>query len=190
MAVHDYGRKFRYMGLIDADEFVFVRRNPYRGGGGGYNLYDFMDDFMTAHKNAGGIVINWLIFGSSGHITKPEGGVLENYTKCAAKEHDPWTKGICDPMKIMCAGMHRPLYVRGYYSLNENGEIQLNTYSREKHFQYIRINHYVTKSKEEFIAKRNRGRATQIDYSVQWPMSYFESQDRNEFTDTEILSRA
>ncbi|MBR0151243.1 MAG: glycosyltransferase family 2 protein [Synergistaceae bacterium] len=35
MAVHDYGRKFRYMGLIDADEFVFVRRNPYRGGGGG-----------------------------------------------------------------------------------------------------------------------------------------------------------
>ncbi|MBQ7215890.1 MAG: glycosyltransferase family 2 protein [Synergistaceae bacterium] len=33
MAIHDYGHKFRYMGFIDADEFVFVRNNTYRGGG-------------------------------------------------------------------------------------------------------------------------------------------------------------
>ncbi|MBQ7214629.1 MAG: glycosyltransferase family 2 protein [Synergistaceae bacterium] len=33
MAVHDYGRKFKYMAFIDADEFVFVRKNTYTGGG-------------------------------------------------------------------------------------------------------------------------------------------------------------
>ena len=31
MALHDYGDKFKYMGFIDADEFVFVRN--FAGGG-------------------------------------------------------------------------------------------------------------------------------------------------------------
>ena len=35
MAVHNYGHKFRYMGILDADEFVFVRNNTYGGGGVG-----------------------------------------------------------------------------------------------------------------------------------------------------------
>ena len=30
MAVHDYGHKFKYMGFIDTDEFVFIRNS--RGG--------------------------------------------------------------------------------------------------------------------------------------------------------------
>ena len=33
IAINDYGRKFKYMGFIDADEFVFVRNNTYKGGG-------------------------------------------------------------------------------------------------------------------------------------------------------------
>ena len=33
LAVLDYGRKFKYMAFIDADEFVFVRNNTYTGGG-------------------------------------------------------------------------------------------------------------------------------------------------------------
>ena len=28
-AIHDYGRKFKYMAVVDADEFVFVRKNTY-----------------------------------------------------------------------------------------------------------------------------------------------------------------
>ena len=33
MAVNDYAYRFKYMGFIDADEFVFVRNNTYGGGG-------------------------------------------------------------------------------------------------------------------------------------------------------------
>ncbi|MBQ7665182.1 MAG: glycosyltransferase family 2 protein [Synergistaceae bacterium] len=32
MAVSDYGRKYKYMAFIDADEFVFVRNNDVGGG--------------------------------------------------------------------------------------------------------------------------------------------------------------
>lgn len=77
---------------------------------------------MTSHKNAGGIRIFWLIFGSNGHITKPDGGVLESYTRCATREYPSSTKAICDPLKILGCNAHSPYYVRGYESLNENGE--------------------------------------------------------------------
>ena len=33
MALHDYGHKFKYMGFIDADEFVFIRNITDEGGG-------------------------------------------------------------------------------------------------------------------------------------------------------------
>lgn len=33
-AISDYGHKFKYMAIIDADEFMFVRKNTHRGGGG------------------------------------------------------------------------------------------------------------------------------------------------------------
>ena len=32
IAIHDYGHKFKYMAVIDADEFLFVRKNIYGGG--------------------------------------------------------------------------------------------------------------------------------------------------------------
>ena len=86
MALNKYRSKFKYMGFIDADEFVFVRNNPY---GGGYSLYEFVDGFMKAHPDAGCVRINWLIFGSNHHEKRPEGGVLENYTMCAEKRVCP-----------------------------------------------------------------------------------------------------
>ena len=33
MALNKYRKRFKYMGFIDADEFVFVRNNTYWGGG-------------------------------------------------------------------------------------------------------------------------------------------------------------
>lgn len=98
-ALHDYGRRFRYLGIIDADEFLFVR-NSADGGVG--NLYSFVDKFMASHPNAGGLAVNWCIFGSNGHKTKPDGGVLENYTKRAQDNFSAHEviKTICDPAKV------------------------------------------------------------------------------------------
>lgn len=144
---------------------------------------------MTSHKNAGGIAVNILTFGSNGHITKPKGGVLENYTRCATSS---WggnysIKTICDPLKTYFASTHHCLYYRGFFSLNEDGGIVRGTIAKEIHFSKIRINHYFTKSKEEYYAKRNRGKADRLDIR---PMSDFDSYDRNECSDTEILSLA
>ncbi|MBR1438110.1 MAG: glycosyltransferase family 2 protein [Synergistaceae bacterium] len=188
MAIHEYGHKFRYMAIIDADEFVFVRDENYREKG--FNLYDFVDDFMKSHENAGGIAVQWLIFGSSGHETKPEGGVLENYTMCSEKDFSPnlHIKTICDPMKVRYYGQcHFPTYIKGFYNLDENGEIVQGPRTKEVSFSKIRINHYFTKSKEEYILKKNRGNA---DNNTMRTMDDFYRHDQNVIRDTEILSHA
>ena len=182
MAFKKYRNRFKYMAVLDADEFVYVREN--RGG----TLYQFIDDFMNTHKNAGGIAINWLIFGSAGFEKKPEGGVLENYTMCAEKDfsRNHFVKTICDPSKLLGWGNpHNPIYYRGFYNLDENGNIA--NYTRTEHVNYekIRINHYFTKSKEEYIQKKNRGMADNLLIRT---MEDFYIHDQNVLKDTEILS--
>lgn len=162
----------------------------YRTGGGDYNLYNFVDKFMSEHKNAGGIGINWLIFGSSGHETKPEGGVLENYLMCAEKNfpRNCHIKTICDPLKVLSWPIaHDPFFRKGFVNLDENGRIIEGPLSQEVHFEYIRINHYHTKSKEEYAEKVKRGRVD-LQYN---PMDVknFSSHDQNLVRDTEILAR-
>ncbi len=158
-------------------------------GGGNGNLCTFMDKFMAAHPNAGGIAINWLIFGSAHHETRPAGGVLENFTMCAEKDFsvNHHIKTICDPVKAIFVPAHYVIYTRGYYNLDENGEIVSGSLSEKVHFDKIRINHYFTKSREEYLIKKNvRGDVNNVDR----PMGFFNVHDRNDLTDTEILSRA
>ncbi len=181
MALDEYKHKFKYMAVLDADEFVFVREK-------GVNLCAFLDNFMSRYKNAGGIAVNWLIFGSSGIEKKPDGGVLENFVMCAEKDfsRNHFVKTICEPSKVLgWGGVHCPIYYRGFYNLNENGEISNYTRTKKVSFEKIRINHYFSKSKEEFLRKKARGMA---DVSGERPMEDFYVHDQNELQDTEILS--
>ena len=158
-----------------------------RGGGIG-SLYTFIDEFMTSHPEAGGIGVNWCIFGSNGHITKPEGGVLENYTRRSEDDfpNNKHIKTICDPMKVLAVHhVHYPFYRRGFLNLDENGRTITGPFTETVSFSKIRINHYFGKSLEEFKAKRARGRATADALK---PMSDFDWHDRNDVPDTEILS--
>ena len=159
-----------------------------RGGGIG-SLYRFIDEFMTSHPNAGGIGINWLIFGSSGHIARPEGGVLENFTMCSDKDyHDNHTiKTICDPTKVLSASVHMPFFYRGFHNLYENGEVIPYGEELEIHWDKIRINHYFCKSLEEYTAiKMERGDV--MFGATRKKLDFFRYRDQNVIHDTEILS--
>lgn len=181
IAINKYKNKFRYIAVLDCDEFLFCLEP-------GRNLYEFIDEFMRAHPNAGGLGVNWLIFGSSGHETKPEGGVLKNFVMCAEKNFEPnhHIKTICDPQKVFSYNHpHFPAYFKGYYNFDENGKIISEAMTDSVSFNKIRINHYFGKSKEEYIQKRNRGMA---DNNNLRPMDDFYNHDQNIIKDTEILS--
>ena len=144
---------------------------------------------MKAYPNAGGIGVQWCIFGSNGHISKPEGGVLENYTM-RSEDNFPNNrniKTICDPLKIFAiTSVHRPAFRRGFHLLDENGGIINGSESEEIHFSKIRINHYFCKSLEEYKAKRLRGMADHLKGIRS--MQDFYHHDQNIIHDTEILS--
>ena len=147
---------------------------------------------MNEHPNAGGIGVNWLVFGSNGHESKPEGGVLENFTRCAEKDFSSnhYIKTICDPMKVLSVfDAHTLLYYKNFRNLDENGnpigQIVNLSLTKSVNFDKIRINHYFTKSKQEFMQKRARGRA--YNGGIR-PIENFYDHDRNEVLDIEILS--
>ena len=186
LALNKYRRRFKYMGFIDADEFVFVR-NTTDGVGGIGSLCKFVDEFMTSHPNAGGLGINWCIFGSNHHEKRPEGGILENYTMRSLDNFfvNRHIKTICDPAKTFFVVIHDVLCYKDFCNLDENGERIDGPLTQSVHFSKIRINHYFCKSLEEYIEKRKRSRA---DTGETRPMSDFTGHDQNVIHDTEILS--
>ena len=80
---------------------------------------------------------------------------------------------------------HYPIYFRGFFNLDENGEKVQGSVSKKITFDKVRINHYFTKSLEEYILKKNRGKA---DRDGLRSMEDFYENDQNILHDTEILS--
>ena len=150
--IREFGEQHVFMGFIDSDEFI-VLRNPA----------DRLLDILERYRNYGGLTLNWMMFGSSGHITRPAGGVLRNYHKCHKNHHVKsivnlrYVKDICSP--------HRFYYKSGYYAVDSNfSEVSgpfnpgLKQQIPQHLFDVIYLNHYWTKSREDFMRKIDRGR--------------------------------
>jgi hypothetical protein len=105
------------------------------------------------------------MFGRSGHMAPPEGGVLRNYLRRAA---DPMSdlrgirafKCIVDPCHLTALRAHSMDVDRSDRSCNDRGEASTAA-GREKPGFYsserIQLNHYYTRSEAELSAKIGRG---------------------------------
>lgn len=66
--------KHLFIGFWDVDEFLVIK-DP------GITFPDFL---IENYSDKNGLVVNWRVVGSSGHVKRPaNGGVLENYVHCA-----------------------------------------------------------------------------------------------------------
>lgn len=144
--------------MIDADEFLYSYHNDKK-------IYEIVDNIMAKNLNVGGVVVNWLCYGSNGHTYKPQGLVIENYTKRGYESfsHNLNFKTIVNPRKVVCyINPHYAIYKNKIYAVNTNMKridgCPMNNID-DMDFSLLRINHYFTKSREEFISKRNRGMA-------------------------------
>ncbi len=179
--VRRYKRKIRYIATIDADEFILP-----------LSSVDIKEKLETALStpNVGGIAVNWACFGSSGHIEKPDGLVIENYLHRANDDFEKNTriKSIVNPRRVaFYEHAHFPVYKSGYYAVNFSMEKVNGAISAAPDYTVARINHYMTKSKEEFVAKRLRGRAFSKNLR---PENDFNLYDRNEVFDDSMLTHA
>jgi len=142
--------KSEWVGFIDVDEFIVLKR--------GEDLRQFMPQFY----GYGGLAINWQTFGPSGHKTKPEGLQIENFLMKGPIDFD-WNQHVKTIARPVCVYMflncHYANYHPGYMSVNERGAAVPGPFSLPVSVDAIQVNHYFTRSYEEFCKKSARGAA-------------------------------
>jgi hypothetical protein len=146
-ALRRHGGESRWIAFIDLDEFLF---SPT-----GQPLPDILRDY----ERHPGVLANWAVFGSSGHLTRPPGLVIETYRRRMEPEDGPQnSKTILDPSRAdRCGGAHFFHYKEGVGSAVDELHRPV-PWGRTSSlaFDRLRINHYYTKSIEEGKAKLSR----------------------------------
>lgn len=185
-AIRRFKHKTKYMAFIDCDEFL-VPEDPDT------ILIDVIESIIKKDWRCGGIAVNWRMYGSSGFKERPNGYVIENflYRGDGNSKGSDCIKTIANPRRIKeYRHVHYPTYFRGFYSINENG-VPVDSWSNPcSNTRLIRINHYFTKSKQEWIERRNRGKADTLDDADKRSLDEFYQHDHNEVYDPIMLPYA
>ena len=160
----NFAQQFDWVAFIDIDEFV----HPLGG-----------DDIRSCLEVAGthsAILMHWLNFGPGAHTHRPSGSVTGLYD-LRLPESDPWHRHVKSLVRVSdlldCDDPHvaqlrgPPCNTRGETVGNDPIQTQIC------HANLV-INHYYTKSQEDWQEKMQRGRATTLDPVVQRNQAQFD----------------
>ena len=179
-AIKNYAYDTKYLAVIDGDEYIVPTEE-------GRLLPELLDEIIeTYHKSiyhpggfAGGIGINWRDYGTSGHKTKVDGLVIENYLQRAEDDYyqNVHIKTIYNPRVVFYVdNPHNGHYRDGYYTISENGSLIPFLYFYDGQCKKLRINHYFSKSEEQVIEKNRRG----------WPVGDLVRDDEKELYEASV----
>ena len=138
---------FEWVAFIDIDEFI--------------HPIDTMSirDVLPRYAGASGVSMQWLTFASSGHDRRPPGLVLENYTMRLPDDHIrcSWVKPLIRTSDLIGVldGPHA-MRVTGQMCNARGDAIRPYAQIPECHAVLV-INHYYTKSMEDWLSKGRRG---------------------------------
>lgn len=149
-----YRGRHKWLAFIDADEFIVLRNNTIPD----------ITLFMSKYERYGGLALNWIFFGSAGHVTRPKGGVLVNYVQCFPLDHKEHkvVKVIANTKYLKTIGddPHHVFYLsKDKTTVNENFVAVKGAASASPSHTKIALHHYLLKSEEEYKQKMARGSA-------------------------------
>jgi Glycosyltransferase family 92 len=147
--LQEHGAASRWIAFMDVDEFLFSpTERP-------------VPEILADYEAYPGLVVPRKNFGTSGHVKRPPGLVIENFLQRMSDElieswHAHFVKSIVDPSRTLCAsGQHAFVYREGF-AVTENGEELAEkpwSHVTSPTFERLQINHYKTKSEEELRRK-------------------------------------
>jgi hypothetical protein len=135
----------RWMAFVDVDEFLFSPQGKP------------LPEVLRRYESWPGVGVSRVLFGASGHATKPTGLVVENYTRrLEIPNMRESVKTIVDPSRAIAPlNPHVFEYTEG--DAVDELERPLNgTFAESVSLEHLRINHYYTKSDEERVVKFSR----------------------------------
>lgn len=193
-AINDFKFLCRYMAFIDADEFILPKIKPSIG--------EVLDEIFGYNRSIAGLAINWQYYGSNGQEKADYSrGVLERFTRRAPKN---WThiektysdkipagnaicKLILNPRKIKgMLGPHNAIFYPKCLMVNEIGFVLRTGNNFPVTVNKIAVNHYRSKTPEEYLFKINRGN-TDTGNKNFYNWDNWNDWDRNEEYDDRIL---
>ena len=143
----------RWIAFLDLDEFMFSPTGRP------------LSDLLPEYEQFPGVGVGRAEFGPSGHVTKPEGLVIENFVNRQGVRPDARgpIKTVLDPTRaVRCLGAHHFVYSDGVpvdehkrpiVDAGRTGVIPIS-------FDRLQVNHYWAKSREELQRKHEQWRET------------------------------
>lgn len=151
--------------VCDADEYIYNRAADAEGG-----IRKYLEGLD--YEKVGVIYVQWKMFGSSGWVEQPEGGIRKSFL-WRAKDINAHTKAIVNTRWVKEVNIH-------VSDCDESKEV---IHAPEE----LALNHYAIMSREYFEkVKMSRGDATQEHLNNFRDWSYFERYDTNEVEDLEL----
>jgi len=154
--VKNVSHLWRWVAILDCDEFITIKNLNYLP----------ISKFLSKYCREGSLAIHWRLFGGNGHIKYQNKNVTDRFTKCE-RNLDKHVKciSVCNHI----SNIHNPHIpsLKGQYKQYDclgrlcNGP--LNYIGLDESNVGIYINHYFCKSREEWIYKKNKGMADNLN---------------------------
>ena len=172
-----FGRRFGWMGFIDADEFLIPLQSE--------SLPAILADF----ENEDGLAVPWTLFGSAGHGPRPHGLVMENYTRRAPLDFGVNRHIKClmrtDRLADFTSSPHIFVSARNRIVREDGLSMDGKSLLPEPIVpRRLRLHHYVVQSREDYAAKQARGVCHPSQPRAE---TFFAYHDRNEEEDLTAL---
>jgi hypothetical protein len=169
-----------WVAIIDCDEFLVPR------------VDENLPLVLSRFKDHPGVSFHWKVFGSSGQEAFFNQTCMTRFTKCSDESFQGnfHVKTIVRPEAVMFPNVHVS-EVTGQL-VDANYEIvpyDSRGLRQKATFEKLQVNHYFTKSKEEWALKRDRGRSGVSAGAADniRPNGMFQSMDQNSHADFEVL---
>lgn len=180
------GNETFWLALIDIDEFILPIEK------------ETIPMILKEFEGYGGLGVHWLIYGSGWKDKKDDGFVIERFKDHSETDffQNKTFKMIINPRWVSKIGIYYSVYdnfFNVFYSIfkkgfcvNENHEkLGSGPFNATITIKKIRINYYFSKSKEEYLKKRESGRSTMLD--VKKIFENFEKFNKNDIKNDTIM---
>jgi hypothetical protein len=156
---------------LDCDEFIVLKKHN--------NIKEFINEYIK--DDCVGIGINWRFFGDSGKQTYTDEPLMKRFTLCQ-QYGDQHVKTLFNKNYFKSYNTMHHVFVTYGHIKSTNGTIINSPWNPNIDLSVIQINHYKTKTLEEFIHIRSRGYADFVNKEENILQS-FHSHNCNEVQD-------
>ncbi len=143
-----YGEDSTWIAFLDSDEFIRLT---------GDNPSD-INTFLHDYEEYGALYMCWIMYNANGQKQKENLPVKERFTKIVTDHKElGFGKLFVKPTRVKKMLVHMAILKVGSETVNENFETQIGTFQRNISYDKIAVDHYYTKSYEEWCSKMLRG---------------------------------